>query len=388
MQLLMVLAGSLFFYKDVNLLPLLFVIALESVFQLASVYVYRHTHEAAPMGMLLQLLADIIFLTILLSLSGGASNAFVSLLLLPIVVGAVTIPRHFVLVIALSAITSYGYLFWHVPSDHIHHMDMTQHFFGMLINFVFSVLVIVFVVMALAKQLQQREKKLAQIRETQLKNEQLLALGAAAAQATHQLATPIATLTLLLEEVEEAYPEYPAWHDIGDVLSQCKKQLDGFRTQTEYLKQSPSQKAIAIGDVLSELSTLATMQYSAQLVVVDADNEADLVLTDPMLIPALLNIVANAARANELASKHEIGIYSFSKNRQWHLSIVDQGLGIEPHKLAKLGHDMVPSEHGLGMALVLSNATLERLEGKMTIENNPSQGATTRVVLPLTQTKL
>ncbi|NOU50096.1 HAMP domain-containing histidine kinase [Pseudoalteromonas sp. JBTF-M23] len=382
-QLLMVLAGSFVFYKDLNLFPVLLVIAVESAFQLVSVYAYRNTYEAAHTGMLLQLLADVIFLTIILSLSGGASNAFVSLLLLPIVIGAVTLPKHFVIVIAVSAIASYGYLFWQMPSEHVHHMNMTQHFAGMLVNFVFSVLVIVFVVMALAKQLQQREIKLAKAREKQLKNEQLLALGAAAAQATHQLATPIATLGLLLEEVQEEHPQHPAWQDIQVALTQCKEQLEGFRAQTEYLKHTPSQAPLKIGDLLSELKSLAAMQFSSQSIILEVSNQQDLICADPLLIPALLNVVANAARANEQTSQTKIEIKSCSQNHVWILTISDLGSGIEPHKLVKLGHDIVPSEHGLGMALVLSNATLERLQGKMTIENNPQCGATTTIMLPL-----
>ncbi|WP_342366022.1 sensor histidine kinase [Pseudoalteromonas sp. S16_S37] len=385
MQLLMVLAGSFVFYKDINLLPVLIVIAIESVFQLASVYAYRNTYEAAHTGMLLQLLADVVFLTILLSLSGGASNAFVSLLLLPIVIGAVTLPKRFVIVIAVSAIASYGYMFWQMPSGHMHHMNMTEHFAGMLVNFVFSVLVIVFVVMALAKQLQQREKKLATAREKQLKNEQLLALGAAGAQATHQLATPIATLGLLLEEVYEEHPKHPAWQEIQAALTQCKEQLEGFRAQTEYLKNAPSQASIKIGDLLSELKSLAAMQFSTQTITVEVSNQDDLICADPLLIPALLNVIANAARANEQALQSKIQIKSRSEDHFWKLTISDLGAGIEPHKLVKLGHDIVPSEHGLGMALVLSNATLERLQGKMTIENNPQCGSTTRIILPLTK---
>ncbi|MCF6434279.1 sensor histidine kinase [Pseudoalteromonas sp. MMG022] len=382
-QLLMVLLGTFFYSKNIDILPALSVIALESLFQLASVYAYRKTHEAAHLGMLLQLLADIVFLTMLLSLSGGASNAFVSLLLLPIMIAAVILPRYYVLITAFSAIVSYCYLFFTLPDQHLNHMDMHQHFLGMLVNFVFSVFAVVLVVMVLAKQLQIREKKLAQVRETQLKNEQMMALGAAAAQATHQLATPIATLHLLFEEVQESNPDLLVWDDIALALEQCKAQLNSFRTQADYLKSTKVENVIPIEDILQELNTLIVLQYPEQQLVINNNHHDAVVLFDPMLIPALLNIIANAARANDQAGDDKITIHSSVKSQKWYLNIIDNGAGIEPQQLLKLGHEMVQSDHGLGMALLLSNATLERLHGHMTIENNQHRGTTTRVVLPL-----
>lgn len=68
MQLLLVLASAFWFDKSIELLPVLIVIAIESCFQLVSVFAYRKTSEAAPSGMMLQLLADIMFMTVLLSL--------------------------------------------------------------------------------------------------------------------------------------------------------------------------------------------------------------------------------------------------------------------------------------------------------------------------------
>ena len=62
-----------------------------TIFQLLSIFAYRNVTKAKPAAVLMQLTADLLFLTILLSLSGGATNAFVSLLLLPIMIAAVTV---------------------------------------------------------------------------------------------------------------------------------------------------------------------------------------------------------------------------------------------------------------------------------------------------------
>ncbi|MFM9745868.1 hypothetical protein ACKI2C_50795, partial [Streptomyces brasiliscabiei] len=84
----------------------------------------------------MQLTADVLFLSVLLSLSGGATNAFVSLLLLPIMIAAVSVSAKGLAYIAVLAISAYSLLLYKMPQHSMHHMDMTSHFVGMWVNFV------------------------------------------------------------------------------------------------------------------------------------------------------------------------------------------------------------------------------------------------------------
>src|SRR5690606_25776034 len=62
-----------------------------------------------------QLVADALILTLLLYLSGGATNPFVSYYLVPITIAAITLPRGLTLAIGLLCVAAYGgLLFWHV----------------------------------------------------------------------------------------------------------------------------------------------------------------------------------------------------------------------------------------------------------------------------------
>ena len=70
-QLIAVLSVYFLLEHQIALMPLLGVIAVEAVFQLASVFAYRHVSQAKPIGMLMQLTADVLFLTILFELSGA-----------------------------------------------------------------------------------------------------------------------------------------------------------------------------------------------------------------------------------------------------------------------------------------------------------------------------
>ena len=98
-QLLTVLIVYFVMSLQIALLPLAIVIMVEIVFHTLSILVFRK-RNAGNLAIVFQLIADVVFLTVLLSFSGGATNAFVSLLLLPIVIAAVSLPAGYLLFIS------------------------------------------------------------------------------------------------------------------------------------------------------------------------------------------------------------------------------------------------------------------------------------------------
>ena len=119
LQLLAVLIAYYVLDFALALLPLLSIIAVESLFQLLSVVVLRRRiHSRAPVGaatVVWQLLADILFLTLLLMHRGGATNAFVSLLLLPVMIAAVAFPGRLTVLLTVIAIAAYSALVMMMP---------------------------------------------------------------------------------------------------------------------------------------------------------------------------------------------------------------------------------------------------------------------------------
>ncbi|WP_419148054.1 sensor histidine kinase [Pseudoalteromonas 'SMAR'] len=380
-QIVMVAIAILVFDKQFDFLAVAAVVAAESVFQLLSIYAYRNIKEAAPLGMTMQLLADIVFLTVLLALTGGATNAFVSLLVLPTIIAAVTLPSLYMLFVCISAIAAYGYLYLRMSNEHMHHMDMSTHLLGMLVNFTFTIIVVATVVTILVQQNRRKARDIAALREQQLQQEQVIALGSAAAQATHQLATPIAHLALLHEELSDNYPKDEAVQEMAQPIASCQQQLHEFRRVTEYVKANKTH-SVAITKVLSSLQQLATLQYPQQHFTFTAEHCSGGVVDDPMLIPALLNLIANAVRANEANNQQSIVVTCEQSDGNIAINITDNGIGVEPLQLAKLGQQIVDSENGLGMAVLLSHATIERLGGRLIIKNQSPHGTSCVVTLP------
>ncbi len=384
-QLIAVLSVYFLLDYQLALLPLLGVIALEVAFQLVSLFAYRHVSHAKPSVMLMQLTADVLFLTVLLSLSGGATNAFVSLLLLPIMIAAVTLREKGLAYIALLAIAAYSFLLINMPDHSMHQMNMSGHFVGMWVNFVLSTSVIALVIGAMSRALKDRERVIAKAREKQLRNEQLVTLDGAAAQITHQLATPIANLQLLFEELLEEQPNNIIVKQMQTPLEQCRDQLNSFRALSEQIRVKNAKDQITITQLQTAINDTFVLQYPGQHIKWSTPSINAILLSDAMLLPAILNLLQNAATANQKQGKTELEL-SWELDQQdqcIHLLIRDFGDGFTPSQLAELGGQVMPSERGMGLAVLLSNVTFERLNGSLTLFNHKEGGAVAKVQLAI-----
>ena len=157
----------------------------------------------------LVLIVDLLMIGAWLYLTGGYTNPLVSLLLLPIAVAIVLVPMGQSIAVTVAGVAVYTSLvIWHTPVTHEHHSaNLAQlHLVGMWVTFATTAAILLLVVGALARRLRQQQAQLAQIRETRLRDEQIIALGLSAAAVAHRLGTPLNTMTLLVEEMKSSVP--------------------------------------------------------------------------------------------------------------------------------------------------------------------------------------
>lgn len=369
--------------SDIAIKPLLTVIAIEAIFHGLSVWWYKR-YACSPLAITAQIIADIVFLTLLMSFSGGATNAFVSLLLMPIVIGAVSLPTRLLTLVSLFAVASYSALLLSLPINN-HHMDMTNHFIGMWVNFLLSVIVVTLVVGTMSKMITNRERAIAKQREEQLKSEQLISLGVASAQVTHQLATPLANLQLLFEEINEQYPQDEAVCAMEQPLEKCRHELHRFRELATSIRENKTSHMTA-DTLLNQLKIAVNLQFPHVETVIKGDERANtsLITSDAMLLPALCNLVQNAVHANMTTHSNTVELALIIEQDRAILTIRDHGHGIKP-SLNNLGDELVKSKNGLGMALMLSSSSIERLGGTLSLTNHAQGGALATVTLPLVE---
>ncbi len=389
-QLLLILFVNVALAYQLPWTPLISIITLEVFFTLGSYLYYRHNHlsetNTIQKAVLVQICADILFLSLLLFFSGGATNAFVSLLLIPIAIAAVTLSPTLLAVVALLAITSYSILLWLLPMS-VMHGNMQGHFIGMGINFLFSALVVAIVVGKMARSINQQELAIAAYRENLLKQEQVTSLGVASAQVTHQLATPIATVQLLTEELSEDFPGNEIIGEMQHQLSRCKGSLAQFRTMVFDINEQVI-KRINCLSLCDEIIDNVRINHPEIIVELQQNIQKHsasnmTVSADTALLPAIINLINNAIRASKANNSKALNLTSEIIDDKWQLTIRDYGKGFTLKMLNELGVKPVNSEQGFGMAVFLSYASLERLKGKLSLTNHQDGGALVTLSLPI-----
>ncbi|ABM01390.1 sensor histidine kinase KdpD [Shewanella amazonensis] len=396
LQLVLTFFGADAFGLSLQQSALVYIFGLELLF-LGLTLKLRHALVLSAPGLFLSLLIDTLLWISWLYFSGGATNAFISLLLLPIAIAAVTLPFWAPWTLAAITTLAYSLMLYAVPAmegghhEHAGHMaggSMASHYVGMWFNFLLSALVLTTSVALIARRLRQTDAELAALRESQLRQEQLIALGTASAQMSHQLATPLASLRLLLDEVAEGDTEPGLVAEMDLALTRCETSLNSLREATEAIRERKL-TVVSAGQLLHLLKQQVLLLMPDVVMDISLSDEVAgaRLSTDVSLLPSLLALVDNGAKASKKhGGEARVWLSARLVNEACiRLDIRDAGPGIDAQKLTALGARPVLSEQGLGMALMLSHASLERLGGELHLGNLPEGGCLASVRLPLEQ---
>ncbi|MFA7387524.1 MAG: ATP-binding protein [Thiohalobacteraceae bacterium] len=370
--------------------PMFAVISALGLFNLAAWVRLERPWPVTRLEFLGHLLVDVVALTLLLYLSGGSTNPFVSLFLLPITIAAISLSSAHAWFMTLFSIGCYSLLmFWFVPLEipHTHDSAFNLHVVGMWFNFIASALLIAFFIERMAASLRQRDRDLARAREDSLRNEQIIALGSLAAGAAHELGTPLATMAVVTNELQQEYQGdtelAPSLDVLRDQVTVCKTILTRIAASAGTIRPEEA-RAMPLDDYLN--AVVERWRLMRPGVWVNARWQNPLpppqVMDEQALSQALLNLFNNAADA----SPEEIDIVARWDEELLQLDILDRGPGIDHDTARKAGQVAVQStkrEPGLGLGLLISNATIERLGGHVSMRQRPGGGTCVQVELPL-----
>lgn len=337
------------------------------------------------------LLIDILFFTALLYFSGGASNPFVSYYLVPISIAATTLPLRYTWSIALLSLGAYSWLlvnYLPIPAlspaqeqGHHHESSSNLHILGMWCNFVVSALLITYFVTRMASTLKQQEIKLAQQREDQLRDEQVIGIGSLAAGTAHEMGTPLNTMKILVDEMKDEKPELEADLSIlQQQIEQCRTTLKQLvltaETSTDGLEIKP------IREYFNKLlERWQVLHPKIQADIKYADNLPEYETRfHPTIAQSLMNLLNNAADA----SPRRVDVTLFWNTTVVELNIRDYGKGITAKQQESLGKPFYSEKtDGMGLGLFLTQASINRYGGEVTIRPAEGKGTLTRVILPL-----
>jgi two-component system sensor histidine kinase RegB len=261
------------------------------------------------------------------------------------------------------------------------------HVFGMWLGFVICAGIVAYFVVEMAENLRQQEQSLAVAREQALRDERVIALGTLAAGAAHELGTPLGTMALLTQELEQDYR--------GSKYTELHSRLRLLREQVDRCKQGLSVIAASAGEVRAEAAHPQSIRdYLRELVEewrrlrpgvqvryqLHGIDPSPVILSERTLSQALLNILNNAADASPRAVELD-GEWSTA---QLVIQVADRGSGLSTVASAAVFKAPVTTKpDGLGLGLFLAHAAIKRLGGQVSLRDRPGGGTHTRVVLPL-----
>lgn len=333
----------------------------------------RHSRDLSHATAFGHLLVDMAVLAWMVGWSGGLSNPFGMMFLILTALAALALPRNWALAAALAGIS--GYFAAAILGQPLRG-DVNTHtllLWGLGANFLISVVVVLVFTTRLAADLRARERELARLRERFTRNEGIVALATHAAAMAHELNTPLATMTLLADEIAAEVKEPELKQDVAtlsQLLALCRERIRNLAVPTAVdLVRVVGQWRLIRPTI--DLQRSGTLPASLRV--------------DPAIAHLLQALLNNAADAGEAASEPRVDLhleYGYGALRG---EVRDYGRGFDPDQTLLPATSLFNSGKpgGLGVGQALSHATVEQMGGEMTMTAADGGGTRIRFYLPL-----
>lgn len=366
------------------------VIAFLVGLNLVSRYRYRRQERVTNTELFLELLLDVAALTVQLYLSGGATNPFVSLYLLQVILGAVLLEAWSVW--SLVAITSLCFVVLTVVNRPLgmphHHGEsaMNLHIQGMFICFVLAACLLVLFLTRITRNLRERDAHLAEVRQQSAEEQHILRMGLLASGAAHELGTPLATLSVILGDWRSmrAVGEDP---EFVQELAEMQTQLDRCKTIVSGILMSSGEARgegtirTTIGRFVDDVAAEWRTARAPKSFEIDCGPDDVPMVSDLALKQVIFNLLDNAFEA----SPGWIGMNVRLHDGRLVVSVRDRGPGFADDMLDRIGKPYATTKQrpGAGLGLFLVFNVVRTLGGSIEARNLDEGGAVVTMLLPL-----
>jgi two-component system sensor histidine kinase RegB len=377
-------------------LPLLALFTVIALLVLSNGYIaYQLRCQFQPVitseTLAIQLTVDLMALALLCYFTGGVTNPFISLFLLPLAIAAAVLPMGYIIGLLMLTIFLYASLmvdYVALPKVPAYwNSYFLLHNVALWLNFAISGSLITGFIAYLAHQLSVTQTQLKQQQQSQAQQEQILALGTLAAGTAHELGTPLSTIAILAHDLQgQVSADLREDMDLlCQQVNQCKHIL---KTMVKKVESAQNQELSLVLAQQLKTNVLEKFQLLRPLIVVNISHnllEDTYLASDETLEQAILNLLNNAADA----SPDEVEISIYTQEHKIILDIADRGVGLPPEMLNQLGQYSLSTkgEQGMGIGLLLANATLTRLGGEIRFIARCGGGVIARVILPIHSTE-
>ena len=330
---------------------------------------------------------DIFQLGILLFFTGGITNPFVFLIIIPAVFSSQYL--HFFssiilvlfITIILIILTFFYYDLPHPGELHFHAPD--YYLYGIPISVMIGLIFLVYFGVKFGEESRIRKKAYDKIQELMAKENELLSLGGQAAAAAHSLGTPLSTILLTVKELQK---EFGNNHKIRKDLDLLVSQSNRCGEILKKLSLNPNiedgfiDTNLSLNDYVNEI-VRSYQEISNKEFVINLEHYKTPISTHKSaeIIYGLRNFIGNANKF----SKKKIEIFLNSNKKSTNIIIRDDGPGfpkdlIDKHRLGepyiRTADQENVSKYGLGLGTFIGKTLLEKNFAYINFKNSQDTG--------------
>ena len=323
----------------------------------------------------LYLIYDLVQLAVLIFLTGGITNPFVILLVIPAIVSSTflsirsTVNLSFITVASLLILTLYHFPLPSSGDLHFHTPD--YYLYGVPIAITIGLIFLCYFGARFGLETRKRAEALTKLELVLAKEHELKTIGVQAAAAAHSLSTPLSTIKLVAKELEKEIGNKEKYSkDIKLLLSQSSRCGEILKKLSMVpLKRDDFFENVRLEDLLGEIINSFKEISNKSFSIKSENNKYDpIVKRKAELTYGLRNFIGNASKF----SQSLVVIILESDNKLTQIKVCDDGPGFpediknflgEPYIHSK--NQTIDSKSGLGLGTFIGKTLLERIKANV-----------------------
>ncbi len=368
-------------------------IALSAWLNLFLAFRYPPTHRLPPGFAFAILLFDALQLVGLLYMTGGLTNPFSFLMIVPVVISATSLPARLTVLLWLAVVGLATVLaFFHLPLPWFPGTALAVPFVyiaGMWMAVFSTMTFTAFYAYRVAEEARLLANALAATELILQREQHLSALDGLAAAAAHELGTPLATITLVAKEMERELSEDSRFKDDVTLLrSQAERCREILKRLTSLSSEGEAHLARLPFTSLIEEVIAPHRNFGIEIALAPGERQGQEPVgrRNPGVIYGLGNLVENAVDF----AREKVTLEWRWNDARIDLVLTDDGPGYPPEIIDRIGEPYMSKRAnrdgggGLGLGLFIAKTLLERSGAQVAFGNagEPGKGAVVTVSWP------
>ena len=315
---------------------------------------------------------DLLQLAILLYLTGGITNPFTILLIIPAIVSSTfltlrsTINLSIITILALVIITIDHYPLPHTGDLHFHVPN--YYLYAIPTAVIVGLVFLTYFGARFGSESRKRTEALNKLELILAKEHELESIGERAAAAAHSLGTPLSTIAVITKELQKEIGDNPKYSkDINLLLSETRRCSEILKNiSQDKLEEDNFLSNVKINDLLNGIVGSFREISEKRLSLIVENNELNPKVQRTLEITyGLRNFIGNAVKY----SNSFVDIILESNEKITEIKICDDGPGFSEDIFNVLGEPYIRSENkiinsksGLGLGTFIGKTLLERMK--------------------------